>query len=423
MKTKFYLDKRTPPKALVSDDAGLEPSFPVKVAINHGGSSAYISTGISVTPSQWLSKPSPGQVIGHPRKEALNIKLAERKLEVDKAIEELRLAGELKGATASEIKEKVERRIEWRRYGTDGRECPVTVCFERYIRTKTKERTVKGYVATIKKIQAFEGYREGMTFRSVTPVWLGAFDKWLSLTSPSANARGVYLRNIRTVFNYALAEELTDAPYSFRRYKIKTQPTKDRSLTPDEIRAFRDAPCNKESEKYKDLFLLSFCLCGMNLEDILEAPAPKGGRIEKRRIKTGQPLSIRIEPEAQAIIDKYRGKDCLIDIMGNCHNYDNFKHRLNDALKRIGSVYNESRREWEGTALFPELSFYYARYAWATIAAGLDIPERTVGMAMGHGTAKTVTSVYMRVDMRRKIDEANRKVLDECFKNLEKSLK
>ena len=418
MKTKFYLDRRTQPKALVPDTADIEPSFPVKVAIHHGGSASYISTGVSVPASQWLSKPSPGQVVGHPRKEALNIKLSERKLEVDKALEELRLAGELKGLSVSEIKAKVERRLEWKAWGTDGEECPVLVCFERFIATKSRAGTVKVYRETVKKLQAYEGFRDGMTFFSITPSWLSAFDRWLSLTSPSANARGVYLRCIRAVFNYALSEELTEAPYPFKKFKIKTDLTKDRSLTPEEIRALREAPCNPANEKYRDLFLLSFCLCGMNLEDILDAVPPKGGRIEKRRMKTGQPLSIRIEPEAQAVIDKYKGRDRLVDILGKCTNYDNFKHRVNNALKKIGSTYNESTREWEGDPLFPDLSFYYARYAWATIAAGLDIPERTIGMAMGHGTARSVTSIYMRVDMRRKIDEANRKVLDKCFKNL-----
>ena len=159
----------------------------------------------------------------------------------------------------------------------------------------------------------------------------------------------------------------------------------------------------------------------MNLEDILEAGKPKNGRVEKRRIKTGQPLTIRIEPEVQAIIDKYKGGERLVEVLGKCRNYGNYLHRANNALKRIGQTYNPHTREWEGEAVVPCLSFYYARYSWATIAAGLDIPERTVGAAMGHGTARSVTSIYMRVDMRKKIDDANRKVIDFCFGDLESS--
>ena len=53
---------------------------------------------------------------------------------------------------------------------------------------------------------------------------------------------------------------------------------------------------------------------------------------------------------------------------------------------------------------------HWARHTWATIASYLDIPKETIAQALGHG-GNTVTDVYIDFD-RRKIDEANRKVLD-----------
>ena len=72
MRTKFYLDKR----GGVSHD--LEQVWPIKIAINHKGSSAYIATGVCVAASQWESKPSPGRVIGSGRAARLNIVLTEK---------------------------------------------------------------------------------------------------------------------------------------------------------------------------------------------------------------------------------------------------------------------------------------------------------------------------------------------------------
>ena len=51
-----------------------------------------------------------------------------------------------------------------------------------------------------------------------------------------------------------------------------------------------------------------------------------------------------------------------------------------------------------------------SRHSWATIAAYLDIPKDTIAAALGHG-GHTVTDIYIEFDMR-KVDEANRKVLD-----------
>lgn len=60
--------------------------------------------------------------------------------------------------------------------------------------------------------------------------------------------------------------------------------------------------------------------------------------------------------------------------------------------------------------LFPELTTYWARHSWATIAASLDIPKETIAAALGHG-GNTVTDIYIDFDAK-KIDEANRRVID-----------
>lgn len=415
MKTKFYLDRRGKREILVSDYGDAEPVWPVKISINSGGSSAYIGTGVSVKASEWEAKPWPGQVVRHPRKEALNLKLAERKIAVDKELEELRLAGKLHGAKVSQIKEAVEKGLLMKELGGSAKEWPVMAVFDMVTSAKTREGTREVYRATARKMRAFPDFSETMTFRSITPSWLAGFEAFLAKTNPSANARGIYLRCLRAVFNYAIAEGLTGAQYPFKRFKIRTEPTKDRSLTPEELRALWDAPCNGSTRKYRDIFFLSFFLCGLNLEDLLAVREIRGGRIEVRRRKTGQPVSIKVEREAEEIIGRYRGRKYLLDILDRCGNYKNYLHRMDKALKTIGRVYNPRTREWEGEAMFPELSYYWARYAWATIAAELDIPERTIGWALAHSTAKTVTSIYTRVDMRKKVDAANRAVIDHCF--------
>ena len=61
--------------------------------------------------------------------------------------------------------------------------------------------------------------------------------------------------------------------------------------------------------------------------------------------------------------------------------------------------------------LFPELTTYWARHTWATIAASLDIPNETIAAALGHGYGNRITAIYIDFD-RRKVDKANRRVID-----------
>ena len=412
MRTKFYLDKRGKP-ILVQDNI----TYPIKIAINSNGSSSYIATDIEVKEDQWESKPGPGRIVNHPRADYYNLKLAEKKLQIDKIADSLREAGKLHGKSAAEIKTAIVKELDRIIYG-DGIDYSVLKCFDLYISTKTRKGTILVLEGTKRKLLSYKEFNEKTTFKDISVSWLIGFDSFLARTSPSANARGVHLRNIRTVFNYALAEEFTKAPYPFRRFKIKVDPTPDRSLSIDELTALASYKGYKSHEKYRDIFMLSFFLCGLNLEDMIGLRELKSGRVETRRIKTGQVISIKVQPEAQEIIDRYRGKKYLLDIMDYCANYKNYQRRINKYLKLVGKTYNPKIKEWEGNAIVDDISFYCARYSWATLAAELDVPERTIGAALSHSASKSVTSIYTRVDMRKKIDAANRKVLDFFLENL-----
>ena len=163
----------------------------------------------------------------------------------------------------------------------------------------------------------------------------------------------------------------------------------------------------------RDMFMLMFYLCGINSVDLFNArpDALSNGRLEYVRAKTHKAYSVKVEPEAMEIIDRYRGKDYLLNVMDSRTNYKDFLHRMDKALKQIGPV---ERHGLGGKKtrhpLFPDLSQYWCRHTWATIAAELDIPKETIAAGLGHG-GNTVTDIYIRFDLR-KVDEANRSVID-----------
>lgn len=120
---------------------------------------------------------------------------------------------------------------------------------------------------------------------------------------------------------------------------------------------------------------------------------------------------MKVEPEARVLIEKYAGTDHLLSIMDGRKDYLQYVRQTNNALRKIGDC-DRSGLGGKKThhAICPELSTYWARHTWATIAASLDIPKETIAAALGHG-GNTVTDIYIDFD-RRKVDEANRKVLD-----------
>ena len=271
--------------------------------------------------------------------------------------------------------------------------------FVTFVGKKSNKRTKEIYQATISRMTAYDSNLDKKNFEDITIRWLTDFDAFLSKTSPSQNARNIHFRNIRTVINAAIDDELT-THYPFRRFKIRPTPTKKRSLSVGNIQKVFNCEGLEDWEiKYLDFFKLSFMFIGINVVDLCNLTEIVDGRIEYDRAKTHKPYSIKVEPEAMEIIERYRGKTHLLSFTDN---YANYRHFYNNLCKGLSSIKTKLG--------IKELTTYWARHTWATIAASLDIPKDTIAAALGHG-GNTVTDIYIDFD-QRKVDAANRRVLD-----------
>ena len=257
-------------------------------------------------------------------------------------------------------------------------------------------------------------YDKDATYTSVDRRWLEAFDRWMDVTKGmKMNTRSVHMRNLRAVYNWGLDNEYT-SNYPFRKFVIRQEETKKRNLSVEELRALiAYKPTIKGHEYYRDIFMLLFYLIGINISDLMDLKHEDliNGRIEYRRKKTGKLYSIKVEPEAQKIIDRYKGKEYLLNVKEK-HPY--FGTFINQQLKSMGEVkeVGQGGRHELVTPLLPsDVSTYWARHTWATIAASLDIPKETISAALGHEIGSSTTSIYIEFD-RKKIDKANRKVID-----------
>ena len=274
------------------------------------------------------------------------------------------------------------------------------------------ESTKELYYYSLRRIEQFDKYISTRSIDEISIPWLTRFESWLAQTN-SKNARNILLRNIRAVFNYALDCEYT-TNYPFRRFKIRPEATRKRAMTVEQLRSLAVYPVEDYQVFYRDMFVLMFCLIGINVVDLYSLGSIVDGRVEYRRAKTHRLYSIKVEPEAQAIIDKYHGTKNLLCIADRWTTHSQFGKQMNKALKRMGEMQRVGRG---GKKVFepivPGLTTYWARHTWATIAAGLDVPKETIAHALGHGN-DTVTDIYIDFD-KKKVDEANRKVLDFVF--------
>ena len=272
---------------------------------------------------------------------------------------------------------------------------------------KYNGRTFESYKRTLELI---DRYFHGKTifFEDLTAGVLHSLDEEWAKTM-NINSRAIYFRNLRAIINRAIDDEIT-SNYPFRKFKIKSVLKEKDYLPVEYMRKLVELQVSKQStlmEITKDLFLLSFYLCGVNVNDIFawKKDVLQNGKIVFVRKKIAHhepdPIKLEVQPEAMAIIEKYKGNDYLLNFAETYNtNYDTFNGYLKHRIKRIGELIE-----------YPQLSMYYARYSWATYADQLGVDEKVISKSLGHTDQSVAGRHYISYDWRR-TDEANRKVID-----------
>lgn len=394
--------------ALVLDTRSGNGKFPLKVRISTKKTKSYIGLNIRLTPEQWNEEEE--KIVGHKDEKALNLFIENKMTMIKSILLKLDLAGITDNYSATELRDIIDRGgVLEREKDVQGFLAYYKSCIER----KNKPSTKSSYEQALNNLLRFDPLLHERSFDDINVRYMESFDKWMMDQGISQNSRNVYYRNIRSVFNDAIDEELTTT-YPFRKFKLKKVATRKRSLTVDELRTLRDYPCEEWQEKFRDTFMLMFYLCGINAADLYPAKKKqvRKGRLEYERAKTYKAYSVKIEPEAQAIINKYKGDEYLLKFCEGGKDYKYYLQRMSRELKKIGPY----KREGLGgkkvhTPLFPELTQYWCRHTWATIAAELDIPKETIAAALGHDMGNTTTAIYINFN-QKKVDDANRRVID-----------
>lgn len=88
-------------------------------------------------------------------------------------------------------------------------------------------------------------------------------------------------------------------------------------------------------------------------------------------------------------------------------------HTQKDVAEAMGASEPNVSSAFKGVEkVLTDLSTYWSRHTWATIAYEICIPVDIIGQALGHSDkSHSVTFIYIKEDPV-KVDEANRRVLD-----------
>lgn len=360
-------------------------TYPVQIKVGYG-TNLYLPTHIYLHVEDWDSRL---QVCVGKQSRSVNNILRTLLTSVSNRILELRETGQWDNFTTPQLREMLTNMS--LTSPTVG--VPSLLDYINKVKSLKSGRTVASYDSVLRKLECYCDPCD-VRFVDMSYAWYEGFIKLMEDEGLKRNTIAKYLKCLKTVARYA-SEDGIQVNQAYTRVNSRAEAdTPMRNLPVEVFRRVRDTRIKGKTAVYLDAFMLSFYLIGINMEDLLHLPKDciVNGRLQYKRAKTGKNYSILVQPEAQAIIDKYPGETYLLNF---AEKVSCFRCNCNELLGKIEHG----------------LTWYWARYSWANFAVELDIPKDTISEALGHNHGSAVTSIYIKYSLD-KVDKANRMVID-----------
>ena len=207
---------------------------------------------------------------------------------------------------------------------------------------------------------------------------------------------GMMMSRTRTIINRGVKQQLVKYDINpFAYYKIKTAPVREVDLSIENIIKIKNyCPDSKKLKVARDLFMLSFYLCGINLADLLQVDFRNVNHVEYVRKKavnlkqSDQRIVIPIPHAATPIIYRWMNKNTGKLDFGYKFTYSNFYRYLTRSLNNVAAELNIKEK----------VVYYSARKSFAQFASELGIPDGVIDYCLGHSDkSRGVIRYYTKV--------------------------
>lgn len=268
---------------------------------------------------------------------------------------------------------------------------------------QTNIQTGRRYDAIVYKLQEYTGGK--LPFKDLSVSWLKEYSDWLAKERENKpNTIHSNMRAIRAILYDAIREGIFPQEKNpFFKMTLKQPKVSRTKLNPGEIKALMriDEFYDKMEELARDAFLFSFFTCGMRFRDValLKWKQKEQNHIRYKMNKTGNSQSVKLVPQAIAIMNKYiksaTPDSFVFPLIDSTKNIDDPKIRDQDISSKNAYV-NKRLKTLAGKAeINKSISFHVARHSYADIARKKGVDLHSISKSLGHQGLKT-TEKYLK---------------------------
>ena len=230
----------------------------------------------------------------------------------------------------------------------------------------------------LRKFVTFLGKNE-IPFKDFDSLLIRNYNTWLENQKLGRNSISLYIRNLKKVYQLAVADGVTNENHPFEgvdvSYRVKKEKNK---LTPKEVIQLRYMDVSNLHPSVifaRDLFLFAVFTNGMTGSDLfyLTKDNIKGDSLTYTSKATGKEETVIWNSYLQEIVDKYSRPDTPYlfpvitskDPKEQWRQHDAAIHNINRNLKKVGQILGLS---------FP-LTLTVAHHTWKSMTKGLNVVD------------------------------------------------
>lgn len=285
-----------------------------------------------------------------------------------------------------------------------------------YLRRCNRIGTAGNYERAMRSFARFIG--DDLPIVAITERLIDDYNAYLLQRGVVRNSISFYMRILRAVYNKAVRQHLAEPANPFEHVYTGIDRTRKRAVDEKIIADILKTELSPGSplELARDIFIFSFCTRGMAFVDIayLKKSDIKEGMIHYARHKTGQLMSIRIEPNIAHIINRYRCNTDDSPYVFPIIKSADANEAYNEYRKGI-NLYNRQLKELsKKMSLDCTISSYTARHSWAMAARKHNAPLSIISAGLGHTSEKT-TQIYLTSLDNNEINSINQGIISKLY--------
>ena len=314
--------------------------------------------------------------------------------------------------------ESFERRLNSKYYGISEN---VFQMFDIIISSLTEEerlKTASSYRTTMNVLKLFTG-TETLSYLKINVEFLKSFERHVVKTKKDGTANsiataGIYLRNIRAVYNRGISEKLISNefyPFGRRKYEIRSKVKTKKAISLESLKKLLAFVPEQGSidERELDFWKFSFWSHGMNPKDIAKLKwkdidqngfsfyRTKSERTSKMQV----PIQVTMADELQIILKRLGmglklPTDYIFPIYSDGMSAVNKNNKIQTYNKNVNKRVNEIGVK---LGITESLNMYAARHTFVNLLVYNNVPVSAIKDMVGHTNSQTTESYINSIEV------------------------